>query len=354
MHVITGLGVGGAERALVQLATALQSREMPQHVVSMGERGHHAGVLEAAGVGVTALGIRSSLNALGGCCRLAALVSRERPDVLQGWMYHGNVLAALAHRLVPGRRSRRLMWNVRASNVDDKRYGRIVKLNAMLSSVPDIVIANSQVGINFHLGHGFHPRRIEIIPNGIDTNRFRPDPAARRRLRAELGIASDSVVAIHIARADPMKDHATFLTAMARLPGIIGLLVGAGTQEMSLPSNVQALGQRNDVEGLVACADIVVCTSAFAEGFSNALAEGMSAGLIPIATDVGDARLIVGDTGSIIRPRQVAELENAIAAQAAKPLDERQRQGLRTRTRIVENFALQRFVERFAMLYAAA
>jgi glycosyltransferase involved in cell wall biosynthesis len=146
-----------------------------------------------------------------------------------------------------------------------------------------------------------------------------------------------------------MKDHASFLKAMQSLPQMQAFLVGAGTETLALPGNVRALGLRTDVERLYRCADIVVSSSAFAEGFSNVLAEGMSSGLVPVATDVGDARLIVGDTGQVVPVRDPDALAKAIAAEAACP--DRDARKARARARMVENFTLERAVERFAQLY---
>jgi len=159
------------------------------------------------------------------------------------------------------------------------------------------------------------------------------------------------VVAIHVARVNPMKDHAVFLKAVASLPDIRGLLVGAGTESLPLPNNVRALGLRRDVERLYACADLVVSTSAYAEGFSNVISEGMSAGLVPIATDVGDARTIIGDTGHIIPARDANALMKALAVETPISAAERRARGLRARARIVERFTLDQAAERYERLY---
>ena len=189
-----------------------------------------------------------------------------------------------------------------------------------------------------------------VIYNGVDTERFQPDPALRAAERERRGIPADATVAIHVARVDPMKDHATFLAAMAALPDVYGLVVGAGTSQLATPANVRKLGFRADMARLYPIADIVVSSSAFGEGFSNAVAEGMSAGLIPVATDVGDTMRIIGDTGYLVPPRNVAVLTEAIAAAAALPPLERARQGERARERILANFTFARALEAFTEL----
>lgn len=349
LHIITGLGAGGAETMMVQLATALQEQGLPQHVVSLRDRGAHAERLRDAGIGVTELEIGSVLSAAGGLTRLALLVRRENPGVIQGWMYHGNVAAAAAHRVA--RKGTRLMWNIRASNMDAERYGRIIRWNARLSARPDIVLTNSHASVDLHRGYGFRPRRLMVVHNGIDVEKYRPEPKKRAAIRKELGIDRDAIVAAVVARVDPMKDHGGFLEALSELPHVTGLLVGAGTQELDLPAKVVALGLRQDVERVHRAADLIVMSSAYGEGFSNALAEGMSSGLVPVSTDVGDAKLIVGETGRIVPPGSPEMLSAAIEAEAALSSEVRYSRGMAARQRILDNFTLARAVEVYARLY---
>jgi glycosyltransferase involved in cell wall biosynthesis len=352
MHVISGLGTGGAETMLVQLAAALRARGVSQHVVGLGPQTELADDLRAAGVDLTVIGARSAWS-LPSARRLLRAVNEWRPRIVQGWMYHGNLAASLGHNLCQGRRSRRLFWNLRASNMDVRRYGRIIRLSALLSPQVDVVIANSEAGMEFHRGRGFAPRRLATIANGIDTERFRPDPQARHEVRAALGIADDAVVVLHVARVDPMKDHGSFLAAMAQVPSLVGLMAGEGTQQLSGPANVWGLGLRRDILRLYAAADIVASTSAFGEGFSNAVAEGMSAGLVAVATDVGDIRRIVGETGWIVPPGDPGRFAVALGEAAALPESELRRRGMAARERVEANFTLAQAADSFARLYAA-
>ena len=351
LNVVTGLGAGGAERMLVQLATAAQGRGMPQHVVTLGDRGLYADALEASGVAVTALGMTSIGTAPRALAQLIGTLNRLSPTVVQGWMYHGNIMAALAHRLAPGQKSRTLLWNLRASNMDDTRYRQILSWSARISSWPDLVVANSESGAAFHSARGYRPRHMIVIANGVATEEFRPNPGHRDTLRRWLGIPADAPVAIHVARVDPMKDHTTFLVAMAKIPHVYALMVGTGTGELVGPPNVRGLGLRSDMARLYSVADIVVSSSAFGEGFSNAIAEGMSAGLVPVGTDVGDTFRIVGDTGHIVAPGDPEALAAAIAAEGARSPEERARRGLAARARILENFAFERAIDSFMGLY---
>jgi glycosyltransferase involved in cell wall biosynthesis len=352
MHVISGLGTGGAETMLVQLAVGLRERGLSQHVISLSKLDTCAAELRTAGIEVTVLDAAGPLSFAGALYSLAGVTRRWRPRILQGWMYHGNIAATICHYLCGGRARRKLFWNLRASNMDEARYGGIIRLSALLSRSPNLIIANSEAGAAFHRDRGFRARRLLVIDNGVDTDKFRSDAAARNDLRNSFGLG-DAVVAIHVARVDPMKDHGNFLSALAMTPAVTGIMVGSGTEQLSLPTNAKALGPRADVAHLLAAGDIVVSSSAFGEGFSNVIAEGMSAGLIPIATDVGDARRIVGDTGMIVPPRDTKAMAQALAAVAAMSGDERRKKGELARNRIVSHFSLGQALDRYFELYAA-
>jgi len=351
LHVISGLGMGGAETTLANVAYALLKRGMAQHVVSVGDDGSYGEELKQTGIAVSALKLTSVYQAPLGIFKLSQLIQSVCPDVVQGWMYHGNLMAAIAHRMTPGRSHRRLLWNLRASNMDATRYGKVIRWGAALSGWPDVIIANSEEGASFHTSQGYRARKSQIIPNGIDAQRYKPDAAARSALRRELCVPDDAVVVMHVARVDAMKDHPTYLSAMKIVPDVIGIMVGSRTDELQTPSNVRGLGLRRDLERLYAMADVVVCSSAFGEGFSNAIAEGMSAGLVPISTDVGDARLIIGDTGRVVAPLDPRALATAVAAEAAAPSWDRAARGLAARARIIERFSLVRAVDTYERLY---
>lgn len=229
----------------------------------------------------------------------------------------------------------------------------VVKACALLSPCPDVVIANSVAGIKSHLGYGYRPQRFEVVVNGIDLNKFKPDAATRTAVRRRLGIKEDCIVAAHVARVDPMKDHETFLGVMADLPDWRALMIGAGTQCLPDMPNILRLARRDDVPALLAAADIVVSSSAFGEGFSNAIAEGMACGLPAVATEVGDARDIVGDTGLLVPPRNPQALAVAMRSLAAEPAAARAVRAARSRERIAERFSLDRAVARFAALYGS-
>jgi glycosyltransferase involved in cell wall biosynthesis len=361
IYVTTVLRIGGAEAMLTRLAAARPAVADDITVVSLLPAEAYVERLRAAEIPLIELNFKSPGGLVSGLLGIAKLIRDGRPDIVQGWMYHGD-LAALIGLVLSGRREKsRLIWSVRCSNMDLRHYRLglrlVVRACALLSRWPDLVTANSAAGLKHHLSIGYRPRRTEVVLNGIDVDEFHPDPAARDAVRVELGIPAEAIVIAHVARVDPMKDHGSFLAAMAKLPDLHALLIGEGTQYLPEAPNSHRLGRRNDVARLLAASDLVVSSSRFGEGFSNALAEGMACGLTAIATDVGDAKLIIGDTGLIVPAEDPVALAAAIRTLAQGLGQEtaaaRAARAAKARARIVDNFTMERAIGRYAELYGS-
>ncbi len=363
VHIITGLGRGGAEANLAQLVTRLDAAHFRSVVISLTGEGALGPGIRAARVEVHALGMRRGVIDPRGLGRLVKLLRTIKPDVIQTWMYHADLLGLLASGLA-GRPP--VVWNVRCSNMDFTRYSRLTRLVvrslARLSRFPVAVVVNSQAGLGLHESLGYRPRRWALVPNGFDIEKFRPDLAAPARLRATLNIDRDAAVVGHVARVDPMKDHAGFLEAAAQLasqrPMVHVVLVGAGTEtliprarSLGLEGRVHALGERDDVAALMPGFDVLCLSSAFGEGFPNVLGEALACGVPCVTTDVGDAAAIVGDSGRIVPPSDPAALATALLDLIDAGPAARASLGRAGRQRIVDTCALPRIVESYERLY---
>jgi len=355
LHVIAGLGVGGAERVLAALVAAPRAEPHPQTVVDLLRAGALAPEIRAAGVSVHEIGLSGPWGVPRAVGKLARLIRALRPAAVQTWMYYADLIGLWALERSGRRDATRLYWGIRCSDMDQSRYGRALRWTiaacARRARRPDAVIANSYAGRAAHLRLGYVPRAFGVIPNGVDTRMFRPDADARRRIRAELGIGDDTLAVIHAARVDPMKDHAALVAVAEVRPDIVFIAAGKGTDALGAPDNLRRLGVRADMPALYAAADIVMSTSAFGEGFANVLAEGMAAGLPAVATDVGDARLILGATGIVTPARDPLALAAALERFAAAAPAERLALGAAARQRIEERFSLARCVAAFDALH---
>lgn len=358
LHVITSLNRGGAERMLVGLLGAGKDRYKDREnavAVSLISNSLMTEEARATGARVYELGFRQSKPSLWGLVRLIGIIRREKPDVVQGWMYHGDLAALIALYLSGRRAVTRLAWGIRCSDMDLSNYGFalrcVVRLCTRFSRLPDIVIANSWAGLRVHMALGYEPRWYDVVPNGTDIERFRPQPEKRNEMRATLGLPLEKRVLALVARVDPMKDHDLALRIARADPDLHLLLVGKGTETLDLPPNATALGQRDDVEDVLAAADGLLSSSAYGEGFSNSIVEGMAAGLAPIVTDIGDSSMIVGDTGWVVPPRDEAALSAAVQAFLEMPDAELATLRAKARLRVIERFTLPVAVDRFLAAY---
>jgi glycosyltransferase involved in cell wall biosynthesis len=357
MHVITGLDVGGAEGQLAILARAQHARGRTPYVVSLTGMGSLGAGLQADCIPVFSLGLTRGRPRPAGIFRLVRLIRRYRPRIVQSWMYHADLLAALALRVSGRWYDTPLVWGVRCSDMELSRYPkglrRVVRLAAFFSFLPDIVVFNSDTGLAVHNKLGYRPHRTRIIDNAIDTEKFQPDQALRHAVRQELGIAPGTPLLAHVARVDPMKDHAMFLQAMTRLGDVEALVIGLGTEDLPAQRGVHRLGQRDDIARLLPACDFVVSSSAFGEGFSNVLAEGMAAGLPAVATDIGDAARIVEGSGLVVPPGDPAALAAAIQRLVSESMAARLARRLQARDSIERRFSLARAAAAYDELYAA-
>jgi len=365
-HLITSLSVGGAETFLLRLVATMDRGRFDPVVISVTDEGTLGAQLREMGVRVYALGMRRGVPHPGGLIRLISILRRERPHILQTWLYHADLLGLLARR--PGA-VERLVWGIRCSETDS-RYrsglsGLVVRILARYSDRPDAIVTNSQAGTETHRAMGYRPRRWEVIHNGVDTDHFHPAPGHHASVRRELDLPPETVLIGLVARYDPLKDHGTFLKAAAHLANekdVHFVLAGAGVDgangvlaqlagELGISQRVHFLGERTDIARLNAAFDIASCCST-GEGFPNILIEAMACGVPCVTTDVGDAREVVAETGIVSPVRGAAQLAQGWRTLLQRGSDGRAQLGQAARDRIVEHFALSKAASRYETLYS--
>lgn len=359
VHLITGLESGGAESVLAALVAGTNNDKIHNVVISMTDKGFIGEQIEAAGVELVCLNMKSVGSGLGGLWRLIGQLKRLAPDVLLTWLYHADLMGLIAGKIA---RVPKIIWNIRCSNMDDARYSLLTRTLAFLSPLVDMVIANSNAGFQAHKGRGYHPPGWKILRNGIDTNRFKPDNNSRDTFKNMLGIDQQASVVGLVARFDPMKDHATFFKAAASLgktnPHVHFVLIGEGVDNKNaditglisgsgLEGRVSALGPRKDMESIYPAFDALVLSSAYGEGFPNVLAEGMAAGVIAVATNVGDVGDIIDDTGIVVPPKNPALMTDGLNKVLAMSKAEREEKSIQARKRIVDNFSLKKMTDEY-------
>lgn len=355
LHVITGLHTGGAERMLASLCIENMRAGRPPVVVTLIDGGSQYDRLVAAGVRVYSLGMRRGRPSLKGLRRLAEILRQETPDVVQSWMYHADLYALFALTLSRRRGETRLFWGIRCSDMNLRRYGvglrAVIRLCALLSRFADGIVVNSHAGIRVHGRLGFETRHMTVIDNGIDTAQFRPEDEQRAVGRGALGLSDGAFVIGSVARVDAMKNFPGLLSMLESMEGVTCVAIGKGTEGLPSTKGLIALGERDDVPALLNCLDLFVSGSSFGEGFSNVIAEAMATGIPVVATDVGDARRIVGIGGRIVSPDDTAALAKAVADLRDDP-QSRRAMGKAGRARVEQEFSLRRCADAFDFYYA--
>ena len=358
LFLARSLETGGAERQFGALAVGLKQRG---HEVAIAVF-YGGGALEtgprAAGVPVIPLEKRSRWDVVPFGRRALETIRRFDPDVLHGCLAAANLLAVAARPFLP---RARVVWGVRASNVDWSRYDRFHEATFAASRVAarfaDLVIVNSEAGARYHREAGFPADLLRVVPNGIDVALFRPDRNRGAPARGRWGFDPSHRVYGIVARLDPMKDHLTFLDAAARVAASDRsarfVAVGGGPEPYA--AELRATPAARRLEGLMVWAgptddpveaynalDAHVLSST-GEGFPNAVAEAMACGVPCAVTDVGDAAAIVGSTGIVVPPGDAEALAGAMIRVVAPPFGPPP--SAAARARIVATYSLDALCE---------
>jgi glycosyltransferase involved in cell wall biosynthesis len=369
VHIITGLTTGGAEMMLYQMLTKSDRERFSPIVISLIDRGALGDRIEALGIPVYTIGIKPGMPPTPAAMwRLVKIMRQLKPDLIQSWMYHGNLVAQFSSffyvQEIP------IFWSIHSTvyTLDSEKIMTkgVIKLGDLFSQFPKQIIYVSKISKSQHEALGYCQENGCVIPNGVDHSRYIPSREARLSVRGELGLPEQSFLIGLICRYHPMKDHANFLQAASLLlkdrPDIHFMLVGTEVdrdnrvlthliENLGIANQTHLLGERTDIPRLTAALDIASSSSAYGEAFSLAVAEAMACGLPCVVTDVGDSGWIVSNTGMVVSPRDSLALANAWKELIDLNDESREALGKAARMRIIENFTLDAVVAQYQALY---
>lgn len=362
LHIITGLNNGGAEGVLYRLC---KYDTTAQHiVVSMMDEGKYGSLLGHAGIEVHCLNMPQGQVSLSGLWRLFKLIRQNKPDIVQTWMYHADLIGGVIARLAG---VKNVFWNIRHTTLEPGKSKKstilIAKLCARLSGfVPKGIVCCAQEAVRVHSDLGYKKAKMTVIGNGYDLSFFNPSYETALAFREGLNLKPDSLLLGMVGRFDAQKDHFGLLQALSMVKksipdfhfALIGRDLNFNNQALNdeikkydLESNVLLLDQRTDMADVMNGLDIHVLSSAFGEAFPNVLAEAMACSTPCVTTDVGDAAVIVGETGWVVPPKDPQSLANAIM-QAIEEKQTNNQAWLERkqdcRNRIVQNFSIEKMV----------
>lgn len=367
IHIITGLNTGGAETMLYKLLSYIDRTKFESKVLSLTDIGSIGKKIEKLGISVKALGMKRGVPDPRYVFRLAAIFKKEKPDLVQTWMYHADLIGGLAAKLV---RNIPIVWNIRHSNLDPEGNKKTTILTAkacakLSKTIPKKIICCSEASFKVHSELGYKEEKMIVIPNGFDLDAFKPDVEARYSVRRELRIPDDAVIIGMVARFDPQKDHKNLINAAGVFcrsnKNIHFILCGDGItngnkqlakwiQEHNLQVNFHLLGRRADIARITTAFDIA-SSSSYGEGFPNVVGEAMTCEVPCVVTNVGDSAYIVGDTGIVVPPKNPLAMAKAWEKLIKLPAEERKILGKLARKRIEDNFEISSVVNQYEVLY---
>lgn len=368
LHIIIGLNVGGAELMLQRLIEHSNRSEsaFSHAIISLTTLGEIGENLQSKGVSIHALEMNSLLSVWHVFFKLVKLVRVLKPDIVQTWMYHADLLGGIAAYIAG---CKHIIWGIRTTDTSigtARRTTWIRKVCAFLSgSIPFKIVCAAEASKHTHVNIGYRADRMVVIPNGFDLTRLNASNTEITTLRKVLGFSSNHVIIGCVGRFNADKDQYNFVRAAAILaqqsPQVRFLMVGRNCTKINadlinwitvtgFPERFVLLGERSDIPLCLAAMDIF-CLSSRTEGFPNVVGEAMALYKPCVVTDVGDAAYLLGDCGVVV-PK---ENSKALAKGMAKLLDlsssERKIMGDRAHVRIATEFTMDRTRQRFEAIY---
>ena len=358
LHVITNLGIGGAERLVISAANGLPPARFEQAICVLTERGPLAAEAEAAGVPVFCIGEFPGLRHPQAFARLVLTIRALRPTIVHTHLQSANLYGRFAARL-----ARVPIVVATEHNVYTSKARRYVAIERWLARMTDALVAVSGEVRQFLSDQlGIAPSAIRLVPNGVAVRA--PSPERVAALRARIGGEGSGIALGTIASLTAKKGHEFLLRAVAQLRerGVSCTLVLAGdgrerprlealTERLGLTGHVHFLGTVPHAADVLAAIDLFVLPS-LVEGLPLALLEAMLVGTPVVATSVGGVPEVVksGVNGVLVQPANETELADAIAMLADSP-ELRARLGASARATIERGFTEAAYLESLSALY---
>ncbi len=364
VHIISGVELGGTETTLYRLLCTLSRADYEFFVVVLGETGHYSAKIAHLGIPIHYLAIKK-INFIKKFCQLIGLIREIKPDVVQTWLYHADLLGGVSAKLCG---VNKIIWGIRCEGKSLKRTTQWVKmLCAFLSwMIPDVILTNSKKSAQNHRRVGYNAQKFAIIPNGFDPSQFYPrNSQIRRQKIGNTVLPQDALVFGTLARFHQDKDYPTLIRAIDQVcavhANVYFVFCGQGCHEsnvdlsaklsiLSYQDRVILINGTDDSTAYLNRLDVFILASR-TESFPNSLAEAMLCGLPCIATDVGEVRDILGDTGLLVPSEEPQELALACLVMRDKSPQERMHLGALARNRIEQQYSLEKNYLKISLLY---
>ena len=371
LYITTGLATGGAEVMLYNLLAKINRHKFEPIVISLMDKGRFGEAIEQLDIPVYSLEMNTGIPTIQTTKKLIKTINQLQPDLIQGWMYHGNIAAQFVSFI--SRQKVPVLWSIHHSlhslSSEKMLTQALIKLGGLTAKFVKQVAFVSEKSKLQHKNLGYSQHNSCIIPNGFDTSLFKPSLQIREQFRQELRLPSDALLIGSIARYHPMKDHANLLRAakilLSNYPEAYFVLVGTDVDkenatltnlitELDISDRVYLLGERRDIPQITPALDILTSSSAFGEAFPLVIGEAMACGVPCVATDLGDSAWIIGNTGKIVPIKNPQALATAWQKLISLGTEGRKSLGEAARRRIIDYFSLDSVVAQYESLYEQA
>ena len=321
LHVITGLGVGGAE---LQLRAVLQQTRHDADVVTLYNPGPVADMIRAEGTAVRTLGMRRNTQ-LSAVLRLRRIIRAGRYDVVHAHLYRSQVYGRSAAWLAGTPVIVSTEHSIGETHLERRRMTPPVQALYLATELfSDMTIAVSAAVRDRMTRWGVRARKLTVIPNGVDLDRVAFDADGRARVRAELGIGTDDYVLLLLGRLDQNKrfDQAIEAAAPSLSHAAKVLVAGGGAEREHLEETARRCGvadyvifagERHDVAAVLSAADLVVASSR-QETFGLSVLEALANGIRVLYTT---CPALAGIDVTLARHVPMEDMGKAIAEEIA-------------------------------------
>ena len=355
VYVITGLGMGGAETQVCNLADEFSKLGNKVSIIYL--TGEKVVTPSDPAIEIVSLNMNKSLlSPVKAFIQFIKLIKRMKPDIVHSHMVHANLFTRFARLFVT---MPRLVSTAHSSNEGGKLRMLAYKLTDKLA---DITTNVGQESVNAFIAAKAAPEgRIISMPNGINAERFQFDAEAKLAIRNELKLKPEQKIVLAVGRNDPAKDYPNMLQAIKLLPSTLNFklfIVGLGVEQLQpqvdslgLSDVIQLLGLRTDVDRLMAAADILLMSSEW-EGLPIVIGEAMSCEANIVTTDAGGCREWLTSAEKPVPVKNPQALADALAAKLALSDDTLSLIGKNNRSHIVKQFSLAGIVAKWQTIYA--